>query len=71
MLRQRWSCTFWREWTLLVRVRRERVRAPPGQMHGGGPRQEATRLDWSHMPFEPNAGAGYGRGGGAWDRDGG
>ena len=64
MLRQRWSCTFWREWTLLVRVRRERVRAPPGQLRGGGPRQEATQLDWSDMLFEPNADAGYGRGGG-------
>ena len=70
VLRQRWSCTFWREWALLVRVRRERVRAPPGQMRGGGPRQEATRLDWSDMLFEPNADAGYGRGGGAWDRGG-
>ena len=34
-------------------------------MRGGGPRQEATRLDWSDMLLEPNADAGYGRGGGA------
>ena len=33
-------------------------------MRGGGPRQEATRLDWSDMLFEPNADAGYGRGDG-------
>ena len=29
-----------------------------------------TRLDWSDMLLEPSADAGYGRGGGAWDRGG-